>query len=106
MKITHAAALSLLAALALTGCDKIKLPKFGRKTATPAPVPVAVAATPAPATPAPEPVATPPPAPVVDKTAQVIVLCYHRLEGKAGGALSIEGALFEKQMQEIGRAHV
>jgi hypothetical protein len=31
----------------------------------------------------------------------VVVLCYHRLEGKAGGAYSIEPALFEKHMQEL-----
>ena len=30
--------------------------------------------------------------------AQVVVLCYHRLEGKAGGMHSIEPALFEKHM--------
>src|SRR4030095_12262671 len=39
--------------------------------------------------------------PVVDRNAQVVVLCYHRLEGKAGGALSIDPALFEKHMQEL-----
>lgn len=38
---------------------------------------------------------------MIDRTAQVVVLCYHRLEGKAGGALSIEPALFEKHMQEL-----
>src|SRR4030095_12751247 len=39
--------------------------------------------------------------PVIDRNAQVVVLCYHRLEGKAGGMLSIEPALFEKHMQEL-----
>lgn len=29
------------------------------------------------------------------------MLCYHRLEGKAGGNLSIEPELFKKQMQEL-----
>lgn len=99
-----------VAALALTGCDKIKLP-FPRKNAeaTPTPVPLVAVATPPPATPAPEPATPkpkkkepePPPKPVIDPHAQVVVLCYHRLEGKAGGFLSIEPALFEKQMQEI-----
>jgi peptidoglycan/xylan/chitin deacetylase (PgdA/CDA1 family) len=118
MKIRHIAAhtaLIVLAALAISGCGKIKNP-FSRKAApTPTPAPAAVAtpaphvaaATPPPATPAPVAAATPsptpaaPPAPPIDKNAQVIVLCYHRLEGKAGGALSIEAALFERQMQEI-----
>jgi peptidoglycan/xylan/chitin deacetylase (PgdA/CDA1 family) len=102
-----------VAALAFAGCDKIKLPGFKKKaeaTPEPAPAMVAAATTPAPATPAPEPAATPkpkkkapepPPKPVIDPHAQVVVLCYHRLEGKAGGALSIEPALFEKHMQEI-----
>jgi peptidoglycan/xylan/chitin deacetylase (PgdA/CDA1 family) len=39
--------------------------------------------------------------PMVDTSSQVVVLCYHRLEGKAGGALSIEPKLFEEQMQKI-----
>lgn len=123
MKIRHVIALSALT-LALsfgtTGCGKIKLP-FGKKTA---------AATPAPATPAPESTETasaaptgtepaavaenttspaadssapaaPPAKGMIDRSAQVVVLCYHRLEGKAGGALSIEPALFEKHLQEL-----
>ena len=89
-----------LATLPLAGCDKVKnLPLLKKKTATPAPV--VAAAAPAPAVPAfahePEAPLKPP----VDANAQVVVLCYHRLEGKVGGALSIEAALFEKQMQDI-----
>ncbi len=104
-----------VAALAVAGCDKIKLP-FPRKKAdvTPAPAPIAAVATPAPATPAPELAAPkpkenapePPARPVIDPHAQVVVLCYHRLEGKAGGPLSIDPELFEKQMQEIQDAGV
>jgi peptidoglycan/xylan/chitin deacetylase (PgdA/CDA1 family) len=78
----------------------------------PAPLPVA------------EPVPTPPPAPAasatakadtteqpsapavapkvaVDKSAQVVVLCYHRVEGQAGGPLSIAPGLFEQHMQRL-----
>ncbi|HET6408284.1 MAG TPA: polysaccharide deacetylase family protein [Chthoniobacteraceae bacterium] len=119
MKIRHVfahCALALLVAFGSTGCGKIKLP-FGKKS---------VAATPAPATPAPtsdkasetsgeaavpaigesapaaEPTTPATPAhPPIDRNAQVVVLCYHRLEGKAGGSLSIEPALFEKHMQEL-----
>ncbi len=36
---------------------------------------------------------------MIDPNAEVIVLCYHRLEGKAGGALSIEPDLFREHMQ-------
>lgn len=44
----------------------------------------------------------PPPPPVhIDKTAQLIVFCYHRIEGKAGGDISIAPELFEQHMQRI-----
>jgi peptidoglycan/xylan/chitin deacetylase (PgdA/CDA1 family) len=123
MKIRQVVALCALAvvvSLGSAGCGKIKLP-FGKKTA---------AATPAPAAPAPQPDGSAPDAPegaappavaektttaaaaaptapaapskpLIDRNAQVVVLCYHRLEGKAGGPLSIEPALFEKHMQEL-----
>ncbi len=96
------ALLLLLATLPFAGCGKMreKIPFLKKKVvATPAPaavVPVAAAATPPPA-----PVPVVPAGPAIDTNAQVVVLCYHRLEGKAGGALSIEPALFEKQMEAI-----
>jgi peptidoglycan/xylan/chitin deacetylase (PgdA/CDA1 family) len=37
----------------------------------------------------------------VDKTAQLVVLCYHRVEGTAGGTLSISPELFEQHMQRL-----
>ena len=94
---------AVVAAVSLCSCGKIELPSFGKKAPAATPAPVA-AATPAPATPAPAPVSTEPPKSArlaVDTHAQVIVLCYHRLEGKAGGALSIDPGLFKQQMQEI-----
>lgn len=105
MKFRHAVTLSIVALLAFAGCDKVKkFNPFVKKAATPTPAP----ATPLPekkvaiATPPPKPSEpTPPPKPTIDKTAQVVVLCYHRLEGKAGGIYSIEPALFEKHMQEL-----
>jgi peptidoglycan/xylan/chitin deacetylase (PgdA/CDA1 family) len=63
--------------------------------AAPAPAPApapAVAQTPVPAKPAPV---------IVDKTAQVIVFCYHRVEGAGGGALAITPELFEQHMQKL-----
>ncbi|MEQ1853634.1 MAG: polysaccharide deacetylase family protein [Chthoniobacteraceae bacterium] len=59
----------------------------------PAEKPAAPAATPAPA--------ERPAAVAVDKTAQVIVLCYHRVEGAAGGTLSITPELFEQHMKRL-----
>jgi peptidoglycan/xylan/chitin deacetylase (PgdA/CDA1 family) len=65
------------------------------------PQPALAVATPAP-TPEPKPKAPPgPPKVSVDPHAEVVVLCYHRLEGKAGGPNSIEPALFEEQMKKI-----
>ena len=50
----------------------------------------------------PPPVAAPAPKLAsVDKTAQVIVLGYHRMEGQTGGALSIAPELFEQHMQRL-----
>jgi peptidoglycan/xylan/chitin deacetylase (PgdA/CDA1 family) len=100
--MTRNIALLLIAlTLPFAGCDKVPGLKNLKKKqpvveATPTPVPVAVA----------EPVAEPespaePPAPAINTKAEVVVLCYHRLEGKAGGALSIEPALFEQQLQKI-----
>lgn len=86
--------LLLAALLPLAGCDKI--PSLKKKVvaeATPAPPPEPLA------TPVPEP--PQPPKPVVNTHAQVVVLCYHRFEGKAGGALSIEPALLEEHMKKI-----
>jgi peptidoglycan/xylan/chitin deacetylase (PgdA/CDA1 family) len=92
---------ALAAVLSLTGCKKIK--EFtGKKKPAATPPPVAAAATPVP-TPAESKAKGPaePPKVTVDPHAEVVVLCYHRIEGKAGGALSIEPALFEEQMKKI-----
>jgi peptidoglycan/xylan/chitin deacetylase (PgdA/CDA1 family) len=99
--------LALVALLACTGCDKVKsLTQRNKAPSTPAPS-EAVAA------PAEEPSLDEPAAAnavaenetaaktAVDTKSEVVVLCYHRLEGKAGGINSIEPALFEQQMQEI-----
>lgn len=97
--MTRKIALLLLAiTLPFAGCDKIPGLKKKKPVAEATPVPVAV--------PVPEAVPEPekpaePPKPTVDTRAEVVVLCYHRIEGKAGGALSIEPALFEEQMQKI-----
>jgi peptidoglycan/xylan/chitin deacetylase (PgdA/CDA1 family) len=100
--------LLLAAMLPFAGCGKIKekVPFLKKKeevtAATPAPAPVTAAA----ATPAPEPEPVVPVRPAIDTNAQVVVLCYHRLEGKAGGINSIEPALFEKQMEAIKESGV
>ncbi len=99
----------ILSTLPFAGCKKVKdLADKRLHKATPEPV-VAVAATPTPeATPAPKQPAAPPRAakPKINTQAEVVVLCYHRLEGRAGGINSIEPALFEKHMAEIKQSGV
>ncbi len=66
----------------------------------PAPTPKAASAEPASV----EPASAPTPAArlvSVDRTAQVVVLCYHRVEGAAGGPLSLTPELFEQHMQRL-----
>ncbi len=99
------ALLCLVATLPFAGCGKLKekIPFLKSKAAaTPAPVVVAAPL----ATPPPKPSAAAPVRPAIDTSAQVVVLCYHRLEGKAGGGLSIEPAAFEKQMEAIKEAGI
>jgi hypothetical protein len=111
--------LLLCSTLAFSGCKKIQLP-FGKKgtAETSATAPAAPPTDPnapeppsAPDLSAPtEPTVASAPSTATDATAakkvgdtsgEVVVLCYHRLEGKAGGALSIEPALFEEHMKKI-----
>ena len=84
------------------------LPRSGKGNNTPDSQPSLPPAEPAPTSkPADsETIATQPAAPVqkavaVDKAAQVVVLCYHRVEGTAGGTLSIAPELFEQHMQRL-----
>jgi peptidoglycan/xylan/chitin deacetylase (PgdA/CDA1 family) len=63
----------------------------------PEPAPLPKEAEAVPVAPAP----APPPTVSVDKTAQVVVLCYHRIEGPAGGSLSISPDLFQSHMQRL-----
>jgi hypothetical protein len=47
-------------------------------------------------------VATPSPPPAVDRSAKVIVLCYHRFEDNPRDSLAIAPAEFRAQMKELG----
>lgn len=80
------------ASIAFTGCDKIK--KALHRT----PKEAVVVSTP---TPTPAPTPTPVPKVTANRSASVIVLCYHRFEDKAGGIYSIAPAEFEQQMQTV-----
>ncbi len=84
------------------------IPHSGKKGDAPEPQPALPPPEPAPVAnqssgdPKQVPSSTPAPKTVtVDKTAQVVVLCYHRVEGAAGGALSIAPEVFEQHMQRL-----
>lgn len=77
----------LAAGLALSACQKAP-----QQEEAPAP------------TPTPTPVPTPEPTPtpfVIDKTSQVIVLCYHRFEDRPKDSLAISPKDFEAQLQAL-----
>ena len=129
--MTRNLALVFLASmLAFSGCKKLQLPGAKKAQAEQQPAVSEVAAIGEPAAPSAPDINAPAEkrpetaaaaaAPAAEATAaapaaktgrvksnsQVVVLCYHRIEGKAGGALSIEPALFEQQMQQIKDAGV
>ena len=115
----------LITAMAFSGCKKLQMPGAKQQaqveqpqTASEATAPGEAAAPSAPdltpvaekteapaaaAPAAPEAPSAPAvaPQPVTSPNSQVVVLCYHRFEGKAGGSLSIEAAQLEEQMQKI-----
>ncbi|MHA3773536.1 polysaccharide deacetylase family protein [Verrucomicrobiota bacterium sgz303538] len=119
----------LVSTLAFSSCKKLQLPGVKKaQTEQQSTVSSEVAAVSAPAAPSAPDISAPPTetkqqqaaAPAPESTAatpptkaattkshsQVVVLCYHRIEGKAGGALSIEPALFEQHMQQLKDAGV
>lgn len=88
-----------LALLPLASCQKVKRiihnatsepVAEATPTPTPAPTPVAVAT--------PEPT---PAEPEIDKTASVVVFCYHRFENRPKDALALAPEAFEQQLQQI-----
>ena len=88
--------------LLFAGCKKSStLAKLEEKTSTPTPG-VAVSAASVPAS----PVATPAPMPAIDRSAKVMVLCYHRFEDNPHDALAIAPAEFRAQMQQLKDAGI
>src|SRR5215469_13686404 len=82
--------------LILAGCKKSStLAKLDDKAAP------AAAASPTPAA-----ASTPTPAPAVDRSAKVMVLCYHRFEDNPRDALAIAPAEFRRQMQQLKDAGI
>ena len=93
MKFRFALTCLAAAAVAFTGCDKIKktlhlTPNAPPVVSTPTPTPV-------PATP------TPTPKPTANRNAGVVVLCYHRFEESGNSSMILKPAEFEQQMQAI-----
>src|SRR6516162_2723554 len=98
-------ALSCVLPLLLAGCKKSStLAKLEEKppAATPS---VAVGAN-SPASAAPSPATAPSPIAAVDRSAKVMVLCYHRFEDNPHDALAIAPAEFRAQMKELKDAGI
>ncbi len=102
--------LAVAAMTTLTGCDKVqkmlRLKPAETVTVEPAAAETAgnpeAAAAPAAAVPAAEAAPTPEPTPQgANRSASVVVLCYHRFEEPAKDALAITPAEFEAQLQAI-----
>src|ERR1700736_732988 len=88
----------LVLPLLLAGCKKSStLAKLEEK-----PPSAVVAAAP----PAVSPASTPTPGPAVDRSAKVIVLCYHRFEDKPHDTLAIAPAEFRTQMKQLKDAGI
>src|SRR5690349_23219308 len=92
-------ALLFVLPLLLAGCKKSStLAKLEEKPPLAAPSVAAAANSPASA--APSAAATPAPIPAVDRSAKVMVLCYHRFEDKPHDALAIAPAEFRTEMKQ------
>ena len=91
MKLRFALTCIAAAALAFTGCEKVK--KLIHRTPK---EPVAVSSP----TPTPTPTPAPTPKPAANRNASVIVLCYHRFED-IKSPMAMKPADFEAQMQAI-----
>lgn len=89
--------ISLATVVLFSGCKRIQALLHKKSEEQPKAV---QAATPTP-TPTPVAVATPTPAPAINKSASVIVLCYHRFEEKVRDSLCIAPVEFERQMQAL-----
>ena len=84
----------LVLPLLLAGCKKSStLAKLEEKPPTAAP-------------PAASPASTPTPGPAVDRSAKVIVLCYHRFEDRPHDTLAIAPAEFRTQMKQLKDAGI
>jgi peptidoglycan/xylan/chitin deacetylase (PgdA/CDA1 family) len=92
----------LVLPLLLAGCKKSStLTKLEEKPSMATPS-VAVSE----ASAAASPVATPAPMPAIDRSAKVMVLCYHRFEDNPRDALAIAPAEFRSQMQQLKDAGI
>jgi peptidoglycan/xylan/chitin deacetylase (PgdA/CDA1 family) len=110
LRLALCALLLSVLGLGAAGCDKVKS-VFAKKSSDA--TSSGTAGSPAPgakndkpgAKPAATPVAattpTPPPQPSINKSAAVMVLCYHRFEEKPHDALAITPAEFEKELQSL-----
>ena len=94
-------ALALVLPLSLVGCKKASTQGTQNDKTAESPATPAVSSTPTPVA-----VATPIPSPAIDRSARVIVLCYHRFEDRPKDQLAIAPAEFKTQMQQLKDAGI
>src|SRR4030088_346940 len=94
-------ALALVLPLSLVGCKKASTQGTQNDKTAESPATPAVSSTPTPVA-----VATPIPPPAIDRSARVIVLCYHRFEDRPKDQLAIAPAEFKTQMQQLKDAGI
>jgi peptidoglycan/xylan/chitin deacetylase (PgdA/CDA1 family) len=94
-------ALALALPLSLVGCKKASTQGTQNDKTAESPATPAVSSTPTPVA-----VATPVPSPAIDRSARVIVLCYHRFEDRPKDQLAIAPAEFKTQMQQLKDAGI
>jgi peptidoglycan/xylan/chitin deacetylase (PgdA/CDA1 family) len=92
-------ALALVLPLSLVGCKKASTQGTQNDKTAESPATPAVSSTPV-------TVATPIPSPAIDRSARVIVLCYHRFEDRPKDQLAIAPAEFKTQMQQLKDAGI
>jgi peptidoglycan/xylan/chitin deacetylase (PgdA/CDA1 family) len=89
-------ALVVVLPLLIAGCNKPQ--KQAETNSTPAP---SMESSTAPASPAPVALTTSTPNPGIDRSARVMILCYHRFEDRPHDSLAIAPAEFRAQMQAL-----
>lgn len=101
LRSTLPAVALLTAMISLNGCKKAPSEAAAESAAPPAEAAAAAENAEPTSTPTPTPTPEPTPEETANRDARVMVLCYHNIEDKKSGALTISTEQFEKEMQAL-----